>query len=288
MDYLPFGEEYPAVGYPSSTERTGVKFTGKEKDAETGLDYFLARYFSSSQGRFTSVDAKGFSKRTLRNPQKWNKYAYVLNNPLQYVDPDGLEELKVTIRTTIPYATTWLGATYSGGRKTTTQMIVETRRMGGASPVRSLTETVHPTKLLWPVKMEATAPKSAQVDGYKYTPEGQVVTIVQDTKNPLAPVPGFLTPGVTANLDIEFDEDADWIRVTGTTSQFPSFDISVTRANGETVPVYHRDPWFNSTLLLFLPHRVDTGQVPLRRSDSEQPRKEHKNCLQNRDGTCVQ
>ena len=63
--------------------------TGKERDGETGLDYFGARYFSGAQGRFTGTDPKAFSKRTIENPQKWNKYAYVLNNPLALFDPDG-------------------------------------------------------------------------------------------------------------------------------------------------------------------------------------------------------
>ena len=62
-DYLPFGEEIlGAVGgwrtgistYGPNTIRQ--KFTGKERDVETGLDYFEARYFSSSQGRFTGPD----------------------------------------------------------------------------------------------------------------------------------------------------------------------------------------------------------------------------------------
>ena len=59
-----------------------------------GLDYFGARYFSAAQGRFTSPDPKVFSGSTISNPQKWNRYAYVLNNPLGLIDPDGREERK--------------------------------------------------------------------------------------------------------------------------------------------------------------------------------------------------
>ncbi|MBI4905287.1 MAG: RHS repeat-associated core domain-containing protein [Acidobacteria bacterium] len=74
-----------------------VRFTGKERDAETGLDYFGARYFSGAQGRFTSpdpfsavdeLDGETFDDY-LANPQYWNKYAYSLNNPLKYKDSDG-------------------------------------------------------------------------------------------------------------------------------------------------------------------------------------------------------
>lgn len=64
------------------------QFTGKERDAETGLDYFGARYFSGAQGRFTSPDPKMFPN-AIYDPQSWNKYSYTRNNPLRYVDPDG-------------------------------------------------------------------------------------------------------------------------------------------------------------------------------------------------------
>lgn len=68
------------------------KFTGKERDAESGLDNFGARYDSSSMGRFASPDPLLSSAR-LANPQTWNRYAYTLNNPLNIVDPTGLYNL---------------------------------------------------------------------------------------------------------------------------------------------------------------------------------------------------
>ena len=92
---------------PGPTEDTvNNKFTGKERDAETCLDYFGAGYFSSAQGRFTSPDEfKGgivdpFTGQDIEtntelpyaditDPQTLNKYAYVRNNPLRYTDPDG-------------------------------------------------------------------------------------------------------------------------------------------------------------------------------------------------------
>jgi RHS repeat-associated protein len=83
-DYFPFGEEYAAT--PGADAR---RFTGKERDAETGLDYFGARYYASRTGRFTTVDPVVLLDAAFRDPQLWNRYAYVRNNPLRYTDPDG-------------------------------------------------------------------------------------------------------------------------------------------------------------------------------------------------------
>jgi RHS repeat-associated protein len=86
-DLLPFGEE-PNV----TLGRQPKTFAGKERDNETGLDYFGARYYRANTGRFTTVDPHLDVSATLANPQKWNRYAYVLNNPLTYVDADGRVE----------------------------------------------------------------------------------------------------------------------------------------------------------------------------------------------------
>jgi RHS repeat-associated protein len=95
-DYMPFGEEIGAgvggrttgMGFPGSSDGIRQKFTQKERDIETQLDYFEARYYGSTQGRFTSVDPLLASAKR-RHPQTWNRYSYGLNNPLRYTDPDG-------------------------------------------------------------------------------------------------------------------------------------------------------------------------------------------------------
>ncbi len=93
-DYLPFGEELfagtggrtAAQGY-SASDGIRQKWAGKEQDNETGLDYFIARYYSSTQGRFTGTDPLGGH---ILNPQSLNKYVYVINNPLRLTDPSGM------------------------------------------------------------------------------------------------------------------------------------------------------------------------------------------------------
>jgi RHS repeat-associated protein len=70
-------------------DSTRQKFTGKERDNETGLDYFEARYFSSAQGRFTSADPLYFQVMMAIDPQRFNLYSYARNNPLKFIDPSG-------------------------------------------------------------------------------------------------------------------------------------------------------------------------------------------------------
>jgi RHS repeat-associated protein len=123
-DYLPFGEELfvnmgtgsirtTGMGYSTGNTPDGIrkKFTGYERDDETGLDFAQARYYSSRQGRFMSPDeftggpdelfdfADIASENPtfyaeLEDPQSLNKYQYCYNDPLSYTDPDGHKGLR--------------------------------------------------------------------------------------------------------------------------------------------------------------------------------------------------
>ena len=74
----------------SNCAHLAYKFTGKERDQESGLDYFGARYYSSVIGRWSSPDLVNVTEDRMMNPSSTlNKYAYAANNPLMYVDPDG-------------------------------------------------------------------------------------------------------------------------------------------------------------------------------------------------------
>ena len=95
-DYLPFGDEVLAntqngrSSISCYSAETGLrqKFTGKERDPESRLDFFEARYYSWAQGRFTSADEPLVDQEP-EDPQSWNLYHYVRNNPLRFSDPTG-------------------------------------------------------------------------------------------------------------------------------------------------------------------------------------------------------
>jgi len=88
--YYPFGEE----ATPATQDTQQMKFTGHERDllntttaTADDTDYMHHRQFSILTGRFQSFDPIGGNPRA---PQSWNRYAYVLGNPMKYVDPYGL------------------------------------------------------------------------------------------------------------------------------------------------------------------------------------------------------
>jgi RHS repeat-associated protein len=101
-DYFPFGveatplrqETLPVNGF---NREEPMKFTGHERDFNIGtssensnyLDYMHARYYSPTVGRFLSVDPVLDTKVAMTNPQGWNRYAYVRNNPMRWTDPTG-------------------------------------------------------------------------------------------------------------------------------------------------------------------------------------------------------
>jgi len=111
--YAPFGETYAEAG---TADRS---FTGQTQDVisgSQGIYDFLFRQQASSQGRWLVPDPAGLAAVDLTNPQTWNRYAYVANNPLSNVDPQGLDPIGPVI-TNIrvygfdPYN---IGSSYSG------------------------------------------------------------------------------------------------------------------------------------------------------------------------------
>jgi RHS repeat-associated protein len=103
-DYLPYGEEWCGTQTCGAPGGQPKHFTGKERDVETGLDYFGARHYGSKLGRFTTVDPVYTWQENLVDPQRWNRYAYAKNSPLRYIDPDGRVTVSAELRDKYPQA----------------------------------------------------------------------------------------------------------------------------------------------------------------------------------------
>ena len=99
-DFLPFGEERTPLGQQRALgfdREPRHRFTGHERDFDTAtpndssasVDYLHARYYVAKTGRFLSVDPVLDVKRSTREPQSWNRYSYVMNNPINRNDPTG-------------------------------------------------------------------------------------------------------------------------------------------------------------------------------------------------------
>jgi RHS repeat-associated protein len=80
--HVAYGEDFAESG-----QQEKHHFTTYDRDTETGLDYAVNRFYQTASGRFQSVDPYPADKS---NPKSWNRYTYVLNDPVNSTDPDGL------------------------------------------------------------------------------------------------------------------------------------------------------------------------------------------------------
>ena len=120
-DYTAFGEEIVTSQRtsPNRTDYTDLDeirqgYTGYEKDEESELEYAQARYYNASHGRYTSVDPLTASA-SIRNPQSFNRYSYVLNSPYKFTDPLGLLPVSVACGGGCPNSGDYVdGSAFSG------------------------------------------------------------------------------------------------------------------------------------------------------------------------------
>ncbi|MCA9729289.1 MAG: RHS repeat-associated core domain-containing protein, partial [Candidatus Eisenbacteria bacterium] len=130
--YFPFGEE----AKPASPYGPRLRFTGHERDvfdlegAQDDLDYMHARFYQALTGRFFSMDPVGGSPSA---PQSWNRYAYVLGNPLKFVDPTGETALALAIAQAITTALGKLESAAAGVVQGSLEASGATEVVGGSS-----------------------------------------------------------------------------------------------------------------------------------------------------------
>jgi RHS repeat-associated protein len=97
--YGPYGDVQKTW---TNTYDPKMKFSGKEREGYSDLDYFGARYYDHKSYRFNSVDPIINRVEALYNPQLWNLYAYCRNNPITFMDPDGRDILEDLLKKVTP------------------------------------------------------------------------------------------------------------------------------------------------------------------------------------------
>ncbi|MEQ1907103.1 MAG: RHS repeat-associated core domain-containing protein, partial [Pirellulaceae bacterium] len=275
--------------YPSAADKSSNKFTSKERDAETGLDFFEARYMSSAQGRFTSPDPGAWY---LNNPQSYNGYSYALNNPLRYNDIDGesaVDRVNAAEKLTtlsIPYGQS--NPQYPQGNCFDCSGLV--RHVFGQDPDNTLglPRTADAQAATFEKSGEYTTDINQGQAGdavFFADASGKVVHtgIVVDVKNGTirfvhAPRPGKYVQFSAIRMNGKFGSE-----------HFVGFGRSIERTpvRQSTVPATmlgRFTQWWNSWSL-FGPTPT---QTPAKSNPETKQQGPHKNCLQDRDGNCVQ
>ena len=244
-DFFPFGEEI--VPMPDDSTKL---FTGHERDRETGLDYMLARYYGPSLARFLTVDPGNKARGNPSTPQRWNLYAYARNNPVAFIDPNGREEITVTVTTRIPTATTSLGRlTFAGDAggdtfRTRQTAKIETDPSKGG-PLKSakgeVGRTVMVTTLAGTPVVGASdpnrTPTTMTADATRGSDGSTTVTMSGNESNPL--VPG--SPGITYSMSLTVNSDGT-TQLEGQHDGYPGYTVEVTREDGTTETIYTHDP----------------------------------------------
>jgi len=184
--------------------------TSKERDAETGLDYFLARYYSGAQGRFTSPD-KPLADQHAKLPQTWNLYTYTRNNPLRFVDDNGLAVKDIVLKASgeneVTQTSPELGNVSQLGPKTNGQ------HFGYAvNVIATFTEDDNPNNYKASQKAFLIDPRVDNTDPHRpgqwgvVSPDNPESQNVKTEGNQLkwADNPGFQTSGVPAGANANF------------------------------------------------------------------------------------
>jgi RHS repeat-associated protein len=229
----------PITGY----DATGYKFIGKERDKETGLDYFGARSYSNGLARFITPDPGKINFKHLINQQKWNKYTYVLNNPLGYFDPDGQAEVKISYDAFIPQKTVFgfrgdnrsFSTDPNASARVRVTMRIETdpAKNGGHPLIGAPEVHVGETHIMGtPESMnkQSNGPQLPTAAASQDSNGNVTLNLQMNMRDPFQPA----GQGAASNVNITVNEAATSAEVKGTVSGSPSFEANFTPEGGPT------------------------------------------------------
>ena len=103
----PYGATLTEWSGSGNTNLNSKKFTGYERDSATGLDYAQARMYNSSRGRFMTPDPIGLKAANVKRPESMNRYSYVRNDPINFIDPGGMIACPASVCGGPDYSALW-------------------------------------------------------------------------------------------------------------------------------------------------------------------------------------
>jgi RHS repeat-associated protein len=233
--FLPFGETIDQNGSLISTKG----FTNHEQTDFSGLIYMQGRFYLPQYHRFVSPDP-GLDQHP-EDPQSWNRYAYVQNDPISKFDPDGQEQVDIRFRAFIPQPdmlgfrgdNRGFSVDPTASSRVSVDLRIETDPAinYGNPMIGEPKVTVSPTHLnLGGLEKTAAGPLLPQVAVTQDKFGAVNVNIVENVRNPFVPV----GKGIRSNINIALNQDASHAWVQGALSGSPSFEVNFTPSFGPT------------------------------------------------------
>jgi RHS repeat-associated protein len=255
IEYHPYGEQQVYT----DTLGQEYRFTGKEHDPETNLDYFGARYYGSAFGRFLTPDWSAtpvpvpYAKPGL--PQTLNLYSYVRNNPITGIDPDGHDEVVIQFRAFIPQASVGgfkgdnrgFSADKNASSRVAVTVKIETDpAKNHGNPMVGKPETKIGSTTFEPTGSTKTSdgPKPPQVTATQDKNGNVTVNVQENMRNPFTPVGS----GIQSNVNITVNQDATKADINGTVSKSPAFEANFAVNGGESKNVPLQDASRNAVM----------------------------------------
>jgi RHS repeat-associated protein len=239
MANYPFG--MPRNVFQSLDIGEKYQFNGKELDIESGLECFGARYYWNVAGRWVSADTKPVVLRHLHNPQKLNRYSYVVNSPVNSFDPDGMEEVTIQLNAFIQKEN--VGGFRGDNRSFRPRMDASSRVSVTVKVETDPAKNLGKPMIGKPdVRIGVTHLNLTGSEKTSSGPQMPTVTVTQD-KNGMVTVNvqesmrnpfQLVGPGIRANLNIAVNQEATHAYVNGSISRTPSFEANF-RVNGGEV-----------------------------------------------------
>lgn len=233
-----FGEDLPTLNFLKPLwKQDAFRFTGKENLAETGYTDFGARFYDNLVPRFITIDPLADKMPS------WSPYSFCFDNPVKFIDKDGLYPWPVSVRSFISASSAGgglfyadnRGASFSGTSRVYSNFTVDPTKGTISNPIPQSNATIfYGLGTTLPMMVDQSKPK-ASITNTKFSEGSASFKFSHEGKDPITPQ--FLTPALDVHAGLTFNEDLKkgTLSVSGSFSgdQFPSTEAFITDQSGK-------------------------------------------------------